>query len=535
MRVALVSAPYDTRAFRVGENLGVKYLAAVVEAQGGKVTTIEPALSGLDEHAIIHELLAEPYDLIGFSVMFDSALAGVARLVRRLRAEGCSAHITIGGHVPTFSYHELLASLPELDTVVRFEGEGTLVELLENLDQPDRWQSIRGLVYRELGEIRANTARDLIDDLDCLPFPRRDKTSRHLGDPHFFVVTTRGCPFTCTFCSVPAFYREPRGRAWRARSVGNVIAELAQLKSEWGAAAISFLDDEFLVGRNGKQRASQLAAAMRHHGLDLAWSFECRADDVDDTLFADLRAGGLRHVFIGIESGVQRVLDSFQKRTTVAQNRKAIQVIRELDLSLAVGFIMYDPYTTTDELRANVSFLRDTGIATYKTTSNKVLVYRGTQVERQLEREGRLIVNGLTRDFRFVRPEVDLAYRLSTRCLEQWHQVDQDRRRVEFLLDTMLGGVSTALRARYDRIAQSANELLCDVTEVIIDYVGQQPEPRERMVERFASKLRDEVADEVRSRRRDLRQMRDQLLLARRAGESLEGVRIVWGDGNGGS
>lgn len=522
MRVALVSAPYDARAFRTGENLGVKYLAAAVEEQGAEVITMDPVLCGLDEQAIVQSLLDDPYDLIGFSVMFDSALPGVARLVRKLRAAGCSTHITIGGHVPTFGYHELLASLPELDSVVRFEGERTLVELLEHLDRPDAWRSIRGLAYRESGEIMANRPRDLIDDLDSLPFPRRDATSRHLGDPHFFVVTTRGCPFTCTFCSVPAFYKEPRGPAWRARSVGNVIGELAQLTREWGATAISFLDDEFLVGRNGKRRASQLAESIQHHQLDLAWSFECRADDVDSALFAELRQGGLRHVFIGVESGVQRVLDRFQKRTAVDQNRKAIEAIRELDLSLAVGFIMYDPYTTTEELRTNVSFLRETGIASYKAVANKVLVYRGTEMARQLQREGRLIVNGFASDFRFLHPEVGLAHRLTTSCLEPWHELDQERRRVEFILDTMPHDPATAAtRASYDHIAHSANEFLCAATATIIDYVEQQGESGSREAERFATKLRDDVADEVESRRRELTDLRH-LLLTRQTQRSLE-------------
>lgn len=512
MKVALVSAPYDTRAFRVGENLGVKYLAAVVERQGGEVDTFEPALSGLEDHDIVAALLAKPYDLIGFSVMFDSALPGVERLVRALRAAGCSAHLTAGGHVPSFNHHDMLATMPGLDTVVRFEGECTLLELLEHLDRPAAWRSIRGLVYRGPAGIATNSPRDLIADLDSLPYPRRDATSRHLGDPHFFVITTRGCPFTCTFCSVPAFYKEPRGRAWRARSVDNVIGELDQLVRDWGATAISFLDDEFLVGRNGKRRAAELASAIQRHGLDLAWSFECRADDVDQALFVELREAGLRHVFIGVESGVQRVLDTFQKRTTVDQNRKAIRTVRDLGLSLAIGFIMFDPYTTTEEVRANVAFLREVGAASYKMISNKVLVYRGTALERQLGREGNLIVDGLARDFRFTDSRVELAYRLTTTCLARWHDLDQERRRIEFLLDTRSSAATTApLRARFDRMEQSAIQFLCDAVSSIVDYVEREPEPGPASLERFSTTLRREIETEVTQRLRRLRGLRDAL------------------------
>lgn len=156
MRVALVSAPYDTRAYRVGENLGVKYLAAVAERQGIAVDTLEPALSGLVEHDVVASLLAGPYDLIGFSVMFDSAVAGVARLVHALRSAGCTAHLTVGGHVPTFDHREMLTAIPGLDTVVRFEGEYTLLDLLERLDRPEEWRSVRGLAYRDGGRVVVN-------------------------------------------------------------------------------------------------------------------------------------------------------------------------------------------------------------------------------------------------------------------------------------------------------------------------------------------------------------------------------------------
>jgi radical SAM superfamily enzyme YgiQ (UPF0313 family) len=116
------------------------------------------------------------------------------------------------------------------------------------------WQR-DGLTYRCDGQTRANLPRDLVHSLDSLPFPLRDASSLHLGDRHFFVLTTRGCPYTCTFCSIPSFYKTPKGSAWRARSVDNVLAELHYLVTSWRAEAISFLDDEFLVGPNGKSRA----------------------------------------------------------------------------------------------------------------------------------------------------------------------------------------------------------------------------------------------------------------------------------------
>jgi anaerobic magnesium-protoporphyrin IX monomethyl ester cyclase len=390
----------------------------------------------------------------------------------------------------------MLERTPGLDSIVRFEGEETLLELVEYVAKPEQWAAIRGLSFRGAIGITANPPRALIADLDTLPFPIRDATSRHLGDPHFFVVTTRGCPFTCTFCSIPAFYRAAPGLSWRARSIDNVISELKYLTTEWGAKTISFLDDEFLVGRNGKKRAIELATEMQRRGLDLTWAFECRADDVDAELFSRLKAGGLRHVFVGVESGVQRVLDTFDKRTTVEQNRAAIKTIRSLGLSLATGFIMFDPFSTTAELRENVRFLDEMGIGSYKAVANKVLVYAGTRLEQDLDRAGRLLRDGLALGYEFHAPGVALAYRLATRCLEPTHRVDIERRRMEFSLDnaTVNRPAVEQLRSRLSAIERETNAALVGTMLDIIAFAEAHDGADESTLVAFEHELRDQVS-----------------------------------------
>lgn len=206
---------------------------------------------------------------------------------------------------------------------------------------------------------------------------------------------------------------------------------------EWGATAVSFLDDEFLIGRQGKQRAAELAAAIHRRGLDLAWSFECRADDVDEALFTDLREAGLRHVFVGWSracSGCLTPSRSGPRSTRTAGRSGPSATSGSASPSASSCSTRTRPRTTYG---ANVAFLRETGIATYKTISNKVLVYRGTALEERLRREGRLVTDSwLSRDFRFTDPRVERAYQLATSCLAPWHELDQERRRLEFLLDT---------------------------------------------------------------------------------------------------
>ncbi len=513
MKVALVSAPYDTAAFRIGENLGIKYLASTLNQVGVSNDVLDPALLGIDDEDVVARLLMGRYDLIGFSVMFDTALPRALAIIEELRRAGCSAHITMGGHVPTFNDVDILQQSTGLDSVVRFEGEETLLELVSNVDHPARWADIRGLSYRAGSKITTNSARALIADLDSIPFPARDDTSRHLGDPHFFVVTTRGCPYTCTFCSIPAFYKTPSGVAWRARSIENVIAELTDLRSAWGAQTISFLDDEFLVGRNGKKRAAQLADEIRLRGLGLTWAFECRADDVDADLFARLKAGGLRHVFIGIESGVQRMLDTFDKRTTVQQNQSAIETVRELDLSLAIGFIMFDPYVTADELLQNVQFLEDFEIGSYKAVANRVLVYRGTLLQQQLDRERRLKRHGLVLEYDFVEPTTELIYRIAAEHLKPFHLLNLGQRRLEYRLDNAPDGdaLATRLKPLTSLVRREVNTALASAFREVIKFAESCDQSDVQASENFGCGLRNRIDDYVAAQMKRLDEVHRQL------------------------
>jgi len=124
-----------------------------------------------------------------------------------LRAAGCRAHVTVGGHYPSFDYGEVLQRIPGADSVVRFEGEATLVELMERLAKGREWRDILGIAYRRGPEIAANPLRPAIDDLDSLPEPDRadiDYRSRDLATAS--LLGSRGCPWNCSFCSIRPFY-----------------------------------------------------------------------------------------------------------------------------------------------------------------------------------------------------------------------------------------------------------------------------------------------------------------------------------------
>ncbi len=190
------------------QNLGLRSIAAYLQ-QKGLYTRIEPCQNVAPE-ALLSKVQELNPRIIGFSLIFQRMLPDFAALLKYFRDHGVDAHFTIGGHFATLEPVEILKIIPELDSVVRHEGELTLYELCENVDRPTHWEDIKGLAYRQNGSTVVTEARSLIRDLDVLPFPTRSgSTAKHRDVGISSIVTSRGCYYDCSFCSIQEFYREP--------------------------------------------------------------------------------------------------------------------------------------------------------------------------------------------------------------------------------------------------------------------------------------------------------------------------------------
>jgi anaerobic magnesium-protoporphyrin IX monomethyl ester cyclase len=500
MKVVLITPPYDKNRFRLGESLGLKYLAAVLRQHEVEVSVFEPTLLGWDVQDTVKAIVSHGCDILGISVQFSHGLSNAVEVMREVKSS-INPHITVGGHFATFHYNELLETIPYLDTVVRFEGEETLVELVRCLNQPSAWSNVLGLAYRDNTAVRATPPRPLIQNLDSLPFPERDATSRLAGDPHYGMIASRGCLLCCSFCSVPFFYNEPQGSRWRVRSPHNVVDEIEMLVSCYGAQEISFFDDNF-IGSNkfGRKRAAQIAQAILDRRLSIRWSIECRVDDVDRELFETLIAAGLQHVNLGIESGVQSVLDGFKKLTTVEENRNAINLVRELGLSAYYHYIMFNPNTTLDELDLSLDFIKECGIGSFSVIANRLDLYKGTTEFYKVEKEGRLIKRGYEYGFRFLDPAVEYVYQAIYRGLIPLYDAEMALNRAVFAEATTK---RSYLRNHFlfpranrtgilDWLARKLSDKTVEMTKEIVRYFKQHKSVTKRDLDRFVQSLYDE-------------------------------------------
>jgi anaerobic magnesium-protoporphyrin IX monomethyl ester cyclase len=409
LRLRDTSRPVMLIGFLHQGNLGLGYLAATLRQQGYRVLVFD---FEKDPEEIVSATRSNNPILIGFSLIFQFYIHQFGDLVRYLRKHGVTCHFTMGGHFPSLSYQHTLDLVPELDSVVRFEGELTLLELVESLSAGEDWRRIQGIAYRNDERVIANPLRPLVSNLDQFPYPERDfQPETVLGHRAMPLVASRGCARTCSFCSIHTFYRAAPGKVVRTRQPARVVEEMSQLHEERGITIFLFQDDDFpLFGPVWRRWTMEFLDHLHRSGLPgrAIWKINCRADAVDPELFRAMRDAGLYLVYMGLESGSEEGLDTLNKKITVEQNLRAVRILKKIGLMFEFGFMMFDPSSTFAAIEDNVHFLRAiVGDGNAAAVFCRMLPYDGTPIKEELERAGRLRGDVCNPDYDFLDPRIE--------------------------------------------------------------------------------------------------------------------------------
>ncbi len=397
-------------------NLGLGYLAAVLRRQGYSVQVIDIEQDPQEILRIASEL--NPI-LIGFSLIFQFFIDRYAALLYLLRKNGIDCHFTMGGHFPSLSYEQTLELVPELDSVVRFEGETTLVELVDAVTTGSDWREIHGIAFRNEHGVTLTKPRALLEDLDQLPYPDRDyEPELVIGRGIMPILASRGCARTCSFCSIHTFYRAAPGRIVRTRKPAEVVREMSLLHEERGTTIFLFQDDDFpLFGQVWRRWANEFVDELERSGLSkkVIWKMNCRADAVDRDLFIRMRDAGLYLVYMGLESGSEQGLETLHKQITVEQNLRAVSILKSIGLMFEYGFMLLDPSSTFESIRENINFLRTIlADGCLPVTFCRMLPYDGTPIKDELVRTGRIRGDVCNPDYDFLDPRIGEFYEALT-------------------------------------------------------------------------------------------------------------------------
>jgi len=395
--------------------VGLGYVHAYLRSRGALAVLANFSLMGRSR---IREILrAERPDIVGLSTFTFNrrATLDLATLVRRTLPE---AKIVLGGPHATHVGAPILAAHPEIDACVIGEGEITLERYASTLAEGSDPGAVPGLLLRGAGgEIRSTGPAEPIADLDALPFPALYPEG-YAVDPlaqYPYVVTSRGCPAKCTFCSSPEFW----GTGVRFRSARNILDELEHLKARFGLLYVSFRDDIFTLN---KTRVIDLCRGMIDRRLGLLWDCQTRVNTIDEERLVWMKRAGAMILQYGIESGSQPILDRLGKGQTLAQIERAAALTRKVGLVLSVYLIAGVPGETEREVGETEEMIRR--IRPHDGIVTPLAVFPGTSLwdeyrSRAGTDEG--FWEEVGRDGVFVRPErftEDAILRLSA-ALEQ--------------------------------------------------------------------------------------------------------------------
>jgi len=363
--------------------LGLAYIAAVLEAAGYAVKIVDALMQGSDQgeqpyadamfrygltDRQLREIIErEAPDVVGISCLFsnkDFDLRNTARLVKSVFPD---CPVVTGGVHPTAIPRTILAEEKAIDYIVLGEGENTLLALLKALEQGTALDAVDGIAYRNAQQqICLNAKKAFIQQLDGIPFPARHLldmqsyhrlSSAHSGykqKPYASLISSRGCPAKCTFCSIELLW----GKVPRYRSSRNILSEIEMLIQRYGIKEIHFEDDNLT---SNKKRALEIFDGMIQRKFNLSWTVPSGLAiySLDEELLEKMAASGCYSISLAIESGDQTVLDSLMHKPIRLERAKPlIDKARSLGMKTKGFFILGFPGETKQTMRKTVDYAR---------------------------------------------------------------------------------------------------------------------------------------------------------------------------------
>lgn len=376
--------------------LGLGYIAQVLLDQGFSVQVLDINAHRWSRDEVERRLRQANFDAVGITGMVTE-FAAVRWLSRAVKEVHPGVPVILGGGLPT-AFPRLALERTQADIAVVGEGEVTIKDLAESLAEGTALGKVRGIWYKEGNDLHATEPRQLIADLDTIPFPARHlfPMERYLGNPVPYLrmfdrnvvstnmVSSRGCPYRCAYC-----FHGMWGYRFRGRSAESIVSEMRLLRSEFDVTGIFFMDDTFVLDR---KRLLAICDRLIQEDLDVIWAASGRVNLMDRHVLEKMRAAGCRAIVYGIESGSQEILDEMRKQVTVEQARQAVLETWQAGI-LPVGYLMIGmPGETRQTVEETVRFCNETGIVS---GFSYVTPFPGTELYERAVEMGKVDAQGV--------------------------------------------------------------------------------------------------------------------------------------------
>lgn len=372
------------------ENLGLGYLASFLRKYNYNVEIIDAWLDALSVDEVYQKIVDNDNILfVGISSYMSNTVPTID-LISKLKSYDINMKIVTGGFGPTFYPDDYLNN--GVDIVVRGEGEITIGEVADAIANNMPFDNIEGISYKnENGRIIHNPYRCLLNDLDELPMPARDTMQAAIDKKSTVnILTARGCSGQCEFCSVIAFFKLSKGKVWRSRSIQNIVEELEYLQNK-GVKYIKAVDDSFVDGYRDEEWCRNFAEEIAKRDVKVRLRGQIRADKITDPILKYLKEAGFYSFACGIENGSETALRRMNKKATLLENRRALELFKKYNYIVQMGYILFDKDTTIEELEENYAFLKEFDWAVTKGIFSEMYSAEGTTLNNKLKASGELI------------------------------------------------------------------------------------------------------------------------------------------------
>lgn len=374
--------------------LNYGYIASSLIPAGAEVEIYDMAVYHQTNKELAHFLDENTFDIIGVSFMAGRYKETVEELLNVTAHKKRDSWLVVGGPGPS-PISDFFLSTTDIDVVVIGEGEETIVDLLRAKLNNENLSDLKGIAYKDNGNVITTEPRHPPKHLDKIPFP-----AWHLSPMNYYttclkffnqepdekalqIITSRGCTGSCSFC-----FRMHKGV--RLRSINNIIDEIKLLKKRYGVTYFLFADELFVIS---KKRLYEFKDALDKNDLQIKFMCDARVDLFDMEVATTLKETGCQFVNIGFESLSQSVLDKMHKKVTVEQNIKAAEVAKKAKLPVGLNILWGCPGDTEESLRKGVDFIKRYSDRNHSQIRNikPVTCYPGCPLYYQAIKDGLLL------------------------------------------------------------------------------------------------------------------------------------------------
>ncbi len=367
--------------------VGLGYIAAFLKKNGQEVKLID--MLRYDFEKVKEKIKEEKPDFIGITCLTEGR-ANAFKLARTIKEINPKIIVVLGGHHVTAMYEQVLKNYP-VDFAVIGEGEITMLELIKALESNTGLKQIRGIAFKEGEKIIVTPRREMILGLDDLPFPLYDRfdiypglenTHSDMADletngirlkdrKYAYVITSRGCPYNCQFCSSTKFW----GHRYRFRSPKNIVDEIEMLNKNYGINYISFGDDAFTIS---SRNVIKTCKEILKRKLNIIWDCTTRADAVNEEMLRWMKKAGCLFIAVGVESGSPKIIKNINKHLDLQKVIEAFKLFHKVGILAYPLLMVGNPEESNNTVKKTVTLIKN--IKPYSVAVSKTMVFPDTNL-----------------------------------------------------------------------------------------------------------------------------------------------------------